>query len=72
MLKSEKMALFGELRLTKHEIDLQLQEARDTAMGMGILPQQLRDHRGGFVMGPLLAAKATVLSATIALETVGK
>lgn len=71
MTKSTKMALFAELRLTKHEIDLQLEEARETAKEMRILPQKLRDHRGGFVMGPLLSAKASVMTAIVALETAG-
>lgn len=69
MFKHEANAIRKDLEATLTAIDAQLAETHKVAQNLGILPQNLLDHKGAFVMSPLLVAKSTALHAMVTLDT---
>lgn len=57
------MELGRELTRTISQINQQIAEVEKRAKEMEIAPYKLRDTNGGFVLSPLLAAKAQTLHA---------
>jgi hypothetical protein len=53
----------------KRDIDSQISVIEEQAKELGISAVRMRDGAGGFVMIPLLAAKAQVYDALIRLQT---
>jgi hypothetical protein len=49
-------------------VDASIDEVKREAKVRRILPQELRDHNGGWVMIPLLAAKAQILTNLVQLN----
>lgn len=58
-----KMELGRELFRTVAAINRQIDEVKKHAETMGVRPEALRDQNGGWVLAPLLAAKAQCLGA---------
>lgn len=57
------MELGRELSKTISQINQQIYEVDKAALAMNIMSYQLRDSNGGWVLAPLLAAKAQTLHA---------
>jgi hypothetical protein len=51
------------------QINKQIDEVNKEANGMGIRPCELRDSSGGWVLAPLLQAKATAYNTLVMLQT---
>lgn len=58
-----KMELGRELFRTVAAINIQIDEVKNSAKSRGIKPEEMRDANGGWVLVPLLAAKAQCLNA---------
>lgn len=50
------------------EIETQIKEVKEEAERMGIPPEKLRDRNDGWVMSPLLLAKAQAYSTLVQLQ----
>lgn len=51
-----------------NQIEKQIEEAKTAAVRLGVPPEKLRDSNGGWVMSPLLLAKATAYNTLVILQ----
>lgn len=58
-----KMELGRELFRTVTAVNRQIDEVKKRAESLGIQPEEMRDENGGWVLSPLLSAKAQCLNA---------
>jgi hypothetical protein len=58
-----KIELGRELFRTVAAINIQIEEIKNHSKSMGIKPEEMRDAYGGWVLVPLIAAKAQCLNA---------
>jgi hypothetical protein len=65
-------ALRKEVVQTLNEINASIAEVKKTSLLRGTPPEKLVDHLGGYVMSPLLLAKAQCLNALALLNEQGK
>lgn len=61
-------ALREELMQTLALVDASIDEVKREAKARRIMPQELRDQNGGWVMIPLLVSKAQILTCLVELN----
>jgi hypothetical protein len=61
-MSDETNALRDELLATLKDLDTQIEDVSRRAGEMGIDPVKFRDASGGWILAPMLAAKAQVLN----------
>lgn len=59
------LELGRELSRTMTQVNSQIEEIRAEAKRMGIPAEKMRDAHGGYILAPLLAAKAQTLHAIV-------
>lgn len=70
MNETLKSRLRAELRDTLRSIDMQIDVVNSKALKAGTVSYRMQDANGGWVLTPLLQARAQVLTALVTLESI--
>lgn len=68
MLPSEKMHLEVDIHHTLSELNTAILMVKNEAAKMGVDPHRLQTPDGGYILHPLLIAKASALNALVTLK----
>lgn len=68
MLPSEKMELLAEVQHTLKELNEAIATVQNEAAKRGVSPHRLQTPDGGYILHPLVIAKASALNALVTLK----